>query len=169
MTTLPTDLAPAPAAPPPVPPATPPPIADQPGDTPARLVEHQVVVVFDVTTHDVLNAGRLVADLLHGAPGYTDGLMPDARVESWWMPEEPLRSQVDRNDNTAMHLTPTDPPPGIYVEDDAEDTPTVWLHRPDDPERPMALLQPGHLGRRGQELLWDHIVTGLPTSPPVTS
>lgn len=81
-------------------------------------------------------------------------------------PEEPLRSQVDRNDNTAMHLEADQPPNDIYVEDDAEDTPTIWLHRHDAPDRPMALLQPGNLGRRGQDLLWDHIVRGLPTSAP---
>jgi hypothetical protein len=70
--------------------------------------EHQVVVVFDVTAADLIQAGELVRDVLVdlrivGMADLTDRLQ---RIDSWWMPEEPLRSQVDRNDNTPMTLVP---------------------------------------------------------------
>jgi hypothetical protein len=70
--------------------------------------EHQVVVVFDVTAPDLIQAGELVRDVLVdlrivGMADLTDHLQ---RIDSWWMPEEPLRSQVDRNDNTPMTLVP---------------------------------------------------------------
>jgi hypothetical protein len=72
--------------------------------------EHQVVVVFDVTATDILSAGRAVVGLINGT---RDRYVRDSgagQIESWWMPEEPLRSQVDRNDNTPMHLVPDEPP-----------------------------------------------------------
>jgi hypothetical protein len=69
--------------------------------------EHQVVVVFDVTAADLIQAGRQIASFLkqNTTRGQTLG------IESWWMPEEPLRSQVDGNDNAAMTLVPDEVTP----------------------------------------------------------
>jgi hypothetical protein len=69
--------------------------------------EHQVVVVFDVTAADLIQAGRQIASFLkqNTTRGQTLG------IESWWMPEEPLRSQVDGNDNAAMTLVPVEVAP----------------------------------------------------------
>lgn len=61
--------------------------------------EHQVVVVFDVTASELLSAGEFVKLWLAN-----DQRRADFHVESWWMPEEPLRSQVDGNDNAAGRL-----------------------------------------------------------------
>ena len=130
--------------------------------------EHQVVVVLDITAPDRLSAARAALGLLNGTRGrftLQDGTHASTTVESWWFPEAELK-QVDRNDNATMHLEPDAPPLDVYVEDDAEDTPTVWLHNHDDPERPEAILCSGTFGRHGSLLLWDHIVRGLPTSPP---
>jgi hypothetical protein len=64
--------------------------------------EHQVVVVFDVLGADLLDAGQIIAKHL----GQTRTRLVTIGVDSWWMPEEPLRSAVDRNDNTPMVLVP---------------------------------------------------------------
>ena len=133
------------------------------------MTEHQVVVVLDVIAPDRLSAARGVLGFFFGTRGrhvLQDGSLADTVIESWWFPEAELKT-VDGNDNAAMHLEHDDSPAGVYVADDAEDEPTVWLHNPAEPDRPMALLTPSNLGRNGQRLLWDHIVRGLPTSAPV--
>lgn len=136
--------------------------------------EHQVVVVFDVTATDRLSAARAVVGVINGTRGrftMPDRLIADSIVESWWFPEAELK-QVDRNDNAAMHLEHDDDglPDGLYVEDDAEDDPTIWLAT-DDPERPLALLSHCAFARLvgGDDHalpLWDRLTVGLPTSAP---
>lgn len=72
---------------------------------------------------------------------------------------------------------------GFYVEDDADDEPTIWLHVADEPDRPLPLLRridvgavwPGTSEDRANkvyaaaDVLWQRITTSLPTAPPVPS
>lgn len=74
------------------------------------------------------------------------------------------------------HARPVD----LYLEDDADDDPTVWMHDPQHPDAPIALLsrhrvvtgvdcterQP--LARTAAEHLWAHVVRGLPVEAPRT-
>lgn len=141
------------------------------------MSEHQVVVVFDVTAVDEQQAAAaLVAGLDSRAGGLSEvGALVErhgAQLESWWLPEARFK-HLDGNDNTAAFYLEYDDgelPPGLYIEDDAEDDPTIWLAT-DDPERPLALL--GHcafarlVGGDDHALpLWHRLTAGLPTSPP---
>lgn len=77
--------------------------------------EQQIVVVFDVSAPDRLAAAKALSFTL-SREGLCDALrdMVEARdpagqtaLESWWFPEADLK-QVDRNDNGAFELVPTD-------------------------------------------------------------
>lgn len=62
---------------------------------------------------------------------------------------------------------------GVYVENDAADDPTIWLHNPDQPERPKALLSHCEFARLvgGDDdalPLWHRLTAGLPTASPLT-
>jgi hypothetical protein len=122
-----------------------------------QQLEHQVVVVFDVTAGSRLEAGEQIRK--HLVQSKTR--LATLKVESWWFPEADLK-QIDGNDNAAMSLEHDTSPEGVYVEDDADDEPTIWLHNPTDPTCPLALLAAGNLSRQGRELLWDFITAGLP-------
>lgn len=149
--------------------------------------EHQVVVVFDITatSQEVATAGLVralsCADVrasLYGVAHTQSG--GNASVESWWLPEAQLK-HLDGNDNGAFHLEPDDPPLDLFVEDDADDDPTVWVHLAERPDAPFALLrhydlvgpvglahfhdQRVHLSRAA-DALWEHLTRGLPGSAP---
>jgi hypothetical protein len=67
--------------------------------------EQQVVVVFDVEAPDLLTAGLAVSHVLSAVPGRAPMFgMPSVRLASWWMPEEPLRSEVCGNDRDPGRL-----------------------------------------------------------------
>lgn len=131
------------------------------------MSEHQVVVVFDITAETREEAARRIAEMYRRGSVHRGNLHAYG-VESWWFPEADLK-HIDGNDNDAGRLVFDPPSPNLFVQDDADDEPTVWLHRPHDPEHPLALLCPGNLGRQGRELLWDYIVRDLPTEPPAAT
>jgi hypothetical protein len=67
----------------------------------------------------------------------------------------------------------------LFVEDDAEDEPTIW-QATGDPERPLPVLTRTDLraavwvddsatSDRLAELLWQQLAAALPTSPPATT
>lgn len=59
-------------------------------------------------------------------------------------------------------------PAGVFVAPDANDDPTIWLHRPERPNAPLPMLRKFDL-RPGfaVEALWAHITAALPTTAPV--
>ena len=49
----------------------------------------------------------------------------------------------------------------LFVAEDAEDEPCVWL-RVDDPEKPVALLRRCEISAEGRDALWRHVTKDLP-------
>lgn len=58
-------------------------------------------------------------------------------------------------------------PIGVFVEDDAEDEPAIWMYRADDPNEPCHLISKGHFGRRGADTVWPLLLAVLPTRDEV--
>jgi len=69
--------------------------------------------------------------------------------------------------------------PELWVEPDADGTPTVWVHNPERPDQPLALLIPRDITAKphylapqdvvsaGRDAVWDLLVTALPTANPL--
>lgn len=58
-------------------------------------------------------------------------------------------------------------PLGLYVEDDAEDEPTIWLHVPARPDAPLAIIGRDRLERSGVKVLWTFLAEQLPSRDDV--
>ena len=145
--------------------------------------EHQVLVAFDVTADSPWHAAWVVADALgqHGAGPHLADVMRlrRGRLESWWLPEARFK-HIDGNDNGTFRLVPDLASDELYVEDDAEDEPTVWKAT-GDPERPLPVLTRTDLraavwvddaatsSDRLADLLWTLLAAALPTSPPAAT
>lgn len=129
-----------------------------------RGVEHQVVVVVDLLAASRQDAARGVVDLLAETPGMVLHL-PEGRVavvESWWLPEA-WAKPFDRNDNAAMTLVADDPDDETFwVEDDADDDPTIWTGPIDQPYAVLSRAQLDHVGAHA-DALWDWITRTIPT------
>ena len=74
-------------------------------------------------------------------------------------------------------------PVRLFVEDDADDTPTIWVHDPARPDAPFALLRRFDLEsqlciarhdhrdavREAIDAVWQRLTAGLPTSAPAVT
>ena len=72
---------------------------------------------------------------------------------------------------------------GLFVEDDADDDPTIWVHDPARPDAPFALLRRFDLEsqlciarhdhrdavREAIVAVWQRLTAGLPTSAPAVT